>query len=73
MLRVLIVDDERLARQALRRLLAEHPEVEIVGEAESVADALQAIDKPSRSSCSSISSSAAVTASTYWLRWSAHR
>ena len=45
MLRVLIVDDERLARQALRRLLAEHPEVEIVGEAESVADALQAIEQ----------------------------
>jgi two-component system LytT family response regulator len=39
LLRVLIVDDERLARQALRRLLAKHPEVEIIGEAESVADA----------------------------------
>lgn len=43
MLRVLIVDDEHLARQAMRRLLANHPEVEIVGEAEGVADALQAI------------------------------
>ena len=43
MLRVLIVDDEHLARQAMRRLLAAHPEVEIVGEAEGVADALQAI------------------------------
>jgi two-component system, LytTR family, response regulator len=43
LLRVLIVDDERLARQALRRLLASHPEVDIVGEAESVADALQVI------------------------------
>ena len=32
MLRVLIVDDEHLARQAMRRLLAAHP-VEIVGEA----------------------------------------
>ena len=28
--RVLIVDDEHLARQAMRRLLAAHPEVEIV-------------------------------------------
>ena len=41
MLRVLIVDDEHLARQAMRRLLAAHPEVEIVGEAEGVAQALQ--------------------------------
>lgn len=31
-LRTLIVDDERLARQRLRRLLGAHPEVEIVGE-----------------------------------------
>jgi two-component system, LytTR family, response regulator len=45
LLRVLIVDDERLARQALRRLLADHPEVDIVGEAESVADGLQAIEQ----------------------------
>ena len=45
MLRVLIVDDEHLARQAMRRLLAEHPEVEIVGEAEGVAQALQEIER----------------------------
>lgn len=45
MLRVLIVDDEHLARQAMRRLLAAHPGVEIVGEAEGVADALQAIER----------------------------
>ncbi|MDI1287878.1 MAG: LytTR family DNA-binding domain-containing protein [Reyranella sp.] len=44
MLRVLIVDDERLARQAIRRLLAKHP-VEIVGEADSVASALEAIER----------------------------
>jgi two-component system LytT family response regulator len=42
-LRVLIVDDERLARQAIRRLLAAHPEVEIVAEAESLDQALAAI------------------------------
>jgi two-component system LytT family response regulator len=42
-LRVLIVDDEHLARQALRQALAEHPGVEIVGEAEGVADAMAAI------------------------------
>lgn len=45
MLRVLIVDDERLARQALRRLLAAHPEVEIVGEADGVAEAMAAIER----------------------------
>ncbi len=32
-MRALIVDDEVLARQALCELLAEHPEVEVVGEA----------------------------------------
>lgn len=40
MMRVLIVDDERLARAELRRLLAAHPNIDIVGEA---ADAEQAI------------------------------
>ena len=44
MLRILIVDDEHLARQAMRRLLAAHP-VEIVGEADSVASALKAIER----------------------------
>lgn len=43
--RVLIVDDEHLARQAMRRLLAAHPEVEIVGEAEGVSDALREIER----------------------------
>ena len=31
-LRAIIVDDEPIARDRLRRLLAEHPQVEIVGE-----------------------------------------
>ncbi|MCF8533939.1 MAG: LytTR family DNA-binding domain-containing protein [Reyranella sp.] len=44
-MRVLIVDDEPLARSAMRRLLAAHPTVEIVGEAESTADALSAIER----------------------------
>jgi two-component system LytT family response regulator len=43
--RVLIVDDEHLARQAMRRLLANHPEVEIVGEADGVNDALREIER----------------------------
>jgi two-component system LytT family response regulator len=42
-LRVVIVDDERLARAAMRRLLATHPEVEVVGEAGSVAEAATTI------------------------------
>lgn len=43
MLRVLIADDEPLARRALRRLLAPHEDVEIVGEAESIAQAMELI------------------------------
>src|SRR3546814_15300649 len=42
-LRTLIVDDERLARVALKRLLAAHPQVEVVGEAD---DAQQALHLP---------------------------
>ncbi len=38
--RTLIVDDEPLARTALRELLAAHPEIEIVGEAGSASEAL---------------------------------
>jgi len=42
-LRVLIADDEPLARRAMRRLLAAHADAEVVGEAESVGEALQVI------------------------------
>lgn len=42
-LRALIIDDERLARSELRRLLAEHGDIEIVGEASNAADANRAI------------------------------
>ena len=44
-MRVLIVDDEHLARQAMRRLLATQPDVEIVGEAASLAEAMEAIER----------------------------
>lgn len=39
-MKVLVVDDERLARAELRRLLREHPEIEIVGDAADVAEAV---------------------------------
>ncbi|MRW93083.1 response regulator [Duganella sp. FT80W] len=42
-MRALLIDDERLARAELRRLLAAHPEVEIVGEAANAADGVQQI------------------------------
>jgi two-component system LytT family response regulator len=41
----LIVDDEPLARGAIRRLLASHPNVEIVSEAETQPEARAAIDR----------------------------
>jgi two-component system LytT family response regulator len=44
-LRALIVDDERLARAELRRLLAPHAEIEIVGEARDLEDALEQVAK----------------------------
>ncbi len=40
-MRLLIVDDERPARDKLRRMLAQHPDVELVGEAR---DAVEALD-----------------------------
>ncbi len=42
--KALIVDDERLARNELRRLLGRHPEIEIVGEATSAPQARKALD-----------------------------
>lgn len=42
-MRVLLIDDERLARAELRRLLAAHPEVEIIGEAVNAADGVRQI------------------------------
>jgi two-component system, LytTR family, response regulator len=44
-MKALIVDDERLARLELRRLLATHPEVEIAGEARDGAEALSLIQQ----------------------------
>jgi two-component system LytT family response regulator len=44
-MRALIVDDERLARVELTRLLAAHPEVEIAGEARNGEEAVEQIRK----------------------------
>jgi two-component system, LytTR family, response regulator len=46
-LKALIIDDERLARSALRRLLSAHPEVKIIGEAANPDEAIRAIGKTS--------------------------
>lgn len=45
MLRVILVDDERLARQRLRQLLAPHRGVEIAGEADGSLSARKLIEK----------------------------
>jgi two-component system LytT family response regulator len=44
-MRAVIVDDERIARRELRRLLAAHPEIEIIGEAANGDEALAFIQK----------------------------
>ena len=43
-MKALLIDDERLARNELRRLLAVHPDIEIVGEAVDVEDAAKKIE-----------------------------
>jgi two-component system, LytTR family, response regulator len=44
-MRALIVDDERLARKELMSLLADHKQIEVVGEAVNADDAIEMIDK----------------------------
>lgn len=44
-MKVLIIDDERLARAELRRLLAAHPEVQLVGEAANAVEGRQLIEE----------------------------
>lgn len=43
--RVLIIDDERLARNELKKLLAEHEEIEIVGEASNASEGIEKINE----------------------------
>jgi two-component system LytT family response regulator len=42
-MKAVIIDDERLARVELRRLLADHPEVQVAGEARAGEEALEVI------------------------------
>jgi two-component system, LytTR family, response regulator len=44
-MKAILVDDERIARQELRRLLLAHPEIEITGEAHNGEQALELISK----------------------------
>jgi two-component system, LytTR family, response regulator len=43
--RAIIIDDERLARNELRKLLLEHPEIEIVAEASNAVEGIEKIDE----------------------------
>ena len=43
-MKALLIDDERLARNELRRLLKAHPEIKIIGEAVDAADALSKVE-----------------------------
>lgn len=45
MFRALLIDDERLARLEMTRLLAEYPQIEIVGEAANANEGLEKIDE----------------------------
>jgi two-component system LytT family response regulator len=45
MIRTIIVDDERLARNELRKILTDFPEIEIIEEAINVQDAIEKIEE----------------------------
>jgi two-component system, LytTR family, response regulator len=44
MQKVILIDDERLARSELKRLLDEHPDVEVIGEAANANEGLEKIE-----------------------------
>ena len=44
MQKALIIDDERLARNELKKLLLEFPEIEVVGEAANATEGLEKIE-----------------------------
>ena len=43
-IKAIIVDDERLARNELKKLLEQHPEIEVVDEASNVDEGVEKID-----------------------------
>jgi len=45
MYKTILIDDERLARNELKRLLKEFPEIEVVGEAANAQEGIEMIDK----------------------------
>ena len=44
-MKAIIIDDERLARQELKSLLSEYPEIEIIGESSNAEDAIKQIEE----------------------------
>src|SRR5690606_32936 len=44
MIKTVIIDDERLARNELKKLLSEFPEVEVIGEAANAGEGVEKID-----------------------------
>ena len=44
MIKAIIIDDERLARTELRKLLTEHPEIEVIGEAANAEEGMEKIE-----------------------------
>ena len=44
MIRAVIIDDERLARNELKKLLLEFPEIEVIAEAANAAEGIEKID-----------------------------
>jgi two-component system, LytTR family, response regulator len=42
--KAIIIDDERLARQELRKLLSDHPEIEIIAEASNANEGIEKIE-----------------------------
>ena len=47
MIRVLVVDDHELVRSGITRMLADNPDIEVIGEASSGEDAIDSVRKDS--------------------------
>ena len=69
-MKALLIDDERLARNELRRLLAAHADIAIVGEAANADEARERIAELGPTCCFWTSRCRATTDSRCWSRWS---